>query len=162
MTTTPDNTATTWRDLADQLTPEQIAYIEHWESRPAEPPKADGSPRSVEQQRTALLFSARQFAAANTAAIAYSDIAPPAGAVDLDTWTAADGDGDMRFFTGTTRAVGSINVSILGWQYSDGRAVRTVRVESTDEYNDGDMPAAQARLVAAALIEAAGEMERLS
>ena len=29
--TTPDNTATSWRDLADQLTPEQIAELEYCE-----------------------------------------------------------------------------------------------------------------------------------
>lgn len=31
MNTTPNNNATTWRDLADQLTPEQIAEIEYCE-----------------------------------------------------------------------------------------------------------------------------------
>jgi hypothetical protein len=28
MPTTPDNTATSWRDIADQLTPKQIAGLE--------------------------------------------------------------------------------------------------------------------------------------
>ncbi len=33
MTTTHDDNATTWRDLADQLTPEQIAKLEESERR---------------------------------------------------------------------------------------------------------------------------------
>jgi hypothetical protein len=33
MTTTHDDNATTWRDLADQLTPTQIAKLEEFEQR---------------------------------------------------------------------------------------------------------------------------------
>lgn len=32
MTTTPDGAATTWRDLADQLTPDQVAKLEGYEA----------------------------------------------------------------------------------------------------------------------------------
>jgi hypothetical protein len=33
MATTHDDNATTWRDLADQLTPEEVAELEHLESQ---------------------------------------------------------------------------------------------------------------------------------
>ena len=35
MSTTPDNTAITWRDLADALIQEQIAYLQDWEHHPS-------------------------------------------------------------------------------------------------------------------------------
>lgn len=65
---THDNTAQSWRDLADQLTPEQIAELEWWESRPNIPPRADGAPWSSTQHQGALLFSAREYAGQNAAA----------------------------------------------------------------------------------------------
>jgi hypothetical protein len=62
MTATRDDEATTWRDLADQLTPGQIAYIEAWERHPEIPPHADGTERTPTDQHRALMFTAREFA----------------------------------------------------------------------------------------------------
>src|ERR1700738_2678126 len=61
MTTTPDNTATTWRDLADQLTPEQVARYERFEREL----KAGGLPETTTTD--ALLDYARRDAEGNLA-----------------------------------------------------------------------------------------------
>lgn len=158
-----DNTATTWRDLTDQLTPEQIAELEWWETRPDIPPRADGAPTSSTQHQGVLLFTAREYAGQNAAAIAHADVEVPPDAVSFDAWSESDnGDSvDMRFFTGACRVIESINVSIQGRQYSDGRTERTVRVEPNGRFNDGDMSAEQSRLVAAALIDAADELDAI-
>lgn len=155
MSTIPDhadNSAQHWRGLSNQLTPDQVHYLENWEAEPGFPGQPD----------SALLRAAREFAAHNAAAIAYADITPPPDAVLIDEWTASEANHlDMRFFAGSRRVVESINIDIYGWQYSDGHIERTVRVESPQPGNDGDMPAALAFQVAAALVEAAREIEGL-
>lgn len=64
---TPDNTATTWRDLADQLTPEQRATLEHFE-------QDEHMPAEI------LLDFARDHIDARLTDIAYADVPIPAGA----------------------------------------------------------------------------------
>ena len=44
MTTTHEDNATTWHDLADQLTPEQIAELEYCEREQVTPPGLTSSP----------------------------------------------------------------------------------------------------------------------
>jgi hypothetical protein len=66
--TTSDETAETWRDLADQLTAAQITQLE-----------------AVRTRRTAGM--ARQWAVKNTPAAArFDNVAPPAGAVRVFGW----------------------------------------------------------------------------
>jgi hypothetical protein len=70
MTTTHDDNATSWRELADQLTPEQIAELEELEggyrhdARLPEPWWST-APRSSTEIATAMLGCARGHAADN-------------------------------------------------------------------------------------------------
>ena len=62
----------------------------------------------------------------------------------------------MRSFEGTERNIDEAQVFIAGCQYQDGRTVRNIIIEARDDY---DVPTA--RRIAAAIIEAAEEIERL-
>ncbi len=139
--TASDDTATTWRDLADQLTADQVRQLERLEH---------DEPR-------ALLEMARQWAAHNTtAAVGYDDVAPPAGAVRTFDWQ-LDGEW-FRDFEGTTRRAGQACVHIFGRQQADGSTRRWIAVHTRP--SDALGPAA-ARRLAAALTHAADELERL-
>jgi hypothetical protein len=139
--TTHDDTAQTWREVADQLTDAQIAQLERLER---------------EEPQT-LLEMARQWAAKNmTTAAPFDHVAQPAGAVRMFDWQ-LDGNW-FRDFEGTTRRAGQARVQICGRQHADGStrrwiAVRTRHLEALE-------PAA-ARELAGALTDAADEIERL-
>lgn len=68
-----DTAAATWRDLADQLTPEQVAYIELSEQHPV--PNADWT---YEAERQGYLFAAREMIDQNRAAVIYRHVLRPA------------------------------------------------------------------------------------
>jgi hypothetical protein len=139
--TTPDDTAQTWRDVANQLTAAQIAQLERLER---DEPKT-------------LLQTARQWAAKNMiAAVSFGDVAPPAGAVRTFAWQ-LDGNW-FRDFEGTTRRGGPARVQIFGRQQADGSTRRWIAVHSG--HLDA-LDAAATRELAAALIDAADEIERL-
>jgi hypothetical protein len=139
--TTSDHTAQTWRDLADQLTAGQITQLEGLE---------------LDEPQT-LLEKARQWAAKNTTAAApFDDVAPPAGAVRTFGWH-LDSDW-FRDFEGTTRRAGQARVHIFGRQQADGLARRWIAVHT--RHLDA-LDAAGARGLAAALNDAADEIEQL-
>jgi hypothetical protein len=153
MATTHDD-AQTWRDLADTLTPEQVAYLENWERKPM--PGLDNDHR-VHQR--GLLSAAQEFAGSNAAAAYYADVVEPPDARQVDAWM---DEGDvcwLRRFDGTKRDVDNVTVHISGVQFSDGRIERTMIVSPNTFGDDGYMPAATARQLARALIEAADELE---
>jgi hypothetical protein len=139
--TTSDDTAQTWRDLADQLTAAQITQLERLER----------------DEPQTLLEMARRWAAKNTtAAVRFDDLAPPAGAARMFGWQ-RDGNW-FRDFEGTMRRAGRTRVHIFGRQQADGStrrwiAVQTRRLDALD--------AAAARGLAAALTDAADEIEQL-
>lgn len=163
--TAPADTAQTWRDFADQLTAEQIAYIEHWEAHPEVPPRHDGAPRTVDEQQSALLFTAREFVWRNNAKERFAHIAPPPGATYVSDWSGDvwdSGEPATRLFEGTKRTCGHMEIRIGGWQDSNGQTVWDITVDSNEKFNDGQMSVAVARDVAAALIAAADELERLT
>lgn len=152
-----DDNATTWRDLTDALTPQQIAYIELWEGRPDEPPHADGSPRTEAEHAAGLLFQARQFVGQNAAAALYADVAPPPDDGEHHDWEDG-GDGRWhRFFSGVSRTSGDVEVFITGFQYTDGSIERWVNTSAAES-----MSAADARQLAALLIEVADEVDKLN
>lgn len=152
--TAHDDNATTWRDLADALTPEQIAYIEHWETHPDDPPNVDGSPRPEAERQRSLLFIAREFVEQNAAAALFADVAPPPEAGHHHPWEHVGDGAWRRFFTGTSRKVGDVEVFVTGMQSSDDSIVRRINVAGAE-----DMSAADARATAALLIEAADELD---
>jgi hypothetical protein len=139
--TTHDKTANTWRDVADQLTAEQIAQLERIES----------------DEPQTLLEMAREWAANNiTAGVPLDDVAPPAGAVRTFHWQ-LDSDW-FRDFEGTKRRGGQAHVQICGRQQADGSTRRWIAVHT--RHLDA-LDAAAARELAAALTEAADEIQRL-
>jgi hypothetical protein len=148
MNTTPDNTATTWRDLADLLTPEQICEIEYCEREQIPPGMA--SPEGH-------LNRARKLAELNIARVMLADMPLPPDAVgDVDDWLDVDDGVYQRDFTAWTDPDGQVSIYCL--QSSDGTVERNI----IDTGGDGPMTAEQARQRAGALIDAAAELDQLS
>jgi len=140
--TRPDDTSQTWRDLADQLTPAQIAELERLEH---------------DESKTLLELARRWAAEKMTDAVLFCDVAPPAGAVRSFPWQLDKNW--FRDFEGTTRRSGQARVHIYGRQQADGLSRRWIAVKA--HHLDG-LDASAARELAAALADAADEMERLS
>jgi hypothetical protein len=154
---THDDNATTWRDLADALTAEQVAYLEDWERKPI--PGFDDDDGAHER---GLLNAAQEFTGSNAAAAYYADVARPTDTRRIDAW-ADEGDACwLRRFDGTSRLVDNVTVYVSGVQTGDGRIEREILVSPNTFGDDGYMPAATARRLASALIEAADELERLA
>ena len=151
-----NDNATTWRDLADALTPQQLAYIEDWDKHPELPPRADGRVKTDDEHQKSLLFTARQFVGSNAAGALFADVAPPPDEGYRYPWEDA-GDGTWtRFFVGMERELGDVRVFVSGIQSSDGSISRSISAEASD-----GMGAGEARQLAALLIEAADELDRL-
>lgn len=138
---TSDDTVQNWRDVADRLTPAQIAQLERLER----------------DEPQTLLEMARQWAAQNATATApFDHIAPPIGAVRTFDWQ-LDGSW-FRDVEGTTRRAGPVRVQIYGRQLADGSTRWWIAVHTRVDA----LGAAAARELAAALTDAAGEIERLA
>lgn len=158
MTATHDDNATSWRDLADQLTAEQIAELEYCE-RAQIPPEVD--------QPQGHLNYARAMAQRNLAQAVCAGIPVPAEAVGepcgWEEWgvrwgrmyTAAPERTGRRKTGGDRRPLWT--VSVQGVQFDDCSVERSV----TASVDDGPLTAADARQFAAALIEAAADLEAL-
>lgn len=83
--TTDDNGASTWRDIADQLTGQQRAELEAYEHA------GDGA--------DTLLFTARSLAAENiTDAVMFGDVPEPPDAERVHGWQCDDGGAWFREF----------------------------------------------------------------
>jgi hypothetical protein len=134
-------TGTTWHDIAEQLTDEQIKLLE----------------RRDRDNPDALLAAAREMAAENlTGTVMFGHIAPPAGAVGVLGWQqSARGDYEREVEFATT-VVAGVKVFEEGRQRSDGGVERYLSVYANDA---GKLTSAQARELAAALLEAAGKIE---
>jgi hypothetical protein len=149
MTTTHDDNATTWRDLADQLTPEQIAELEYCER--------ENIPPGVADARQGQLNCARAMAQHNIVQALCADIATPADAVsEVYEWEERGGDTFGRMYGISLRDLGFTTVDVSGVQYNDGHVERHILV-----YEAEDLTADQARALAAALLNAADDIERL-
>ena len=79
--TTHDDNATRWRDLADQLTPQQITELEYCER--------EGIPPGMPDPAQGALNCARMMSRSNIVQAMYGDIAPPPDAVDEPSGLAA-------------------------------------------------------------------------
>lgn len=148
MTMTPNGNATTWRDLVDQLTPEQVAELEYCEQ--------EQIPPGVFSPETQL-NCARAMARHNITQALCADVAlPPHVGGDVCDWEEW-GDGYGRLYTVSVREVGGLTVEVLGVQFDDGRTELSVLAREADH-----MSGEQARQLAAMLVEAADEMDRLA
>lgn len=150
MTTTPDN-VTTWRDLADQLTPQQVAELEYCEREQIPPGLA------TEQHR---LNGARAMIRRNIAQALCADIPVPADAIDTpsdwDEWQ-DEHQHFQRVYTAHDAMIGGTRVQILGYQNEHNEIYRRIYVDGTLE----DLDAATARTIAAALTAAADRLDQL-
>jgi len=157
MNTTPDNTAQTWRDLADQLTPRQVERLTEFEQRWELPD---------DEKVEALLNGAREWAQNNlNDHLIFSHLDKPADATAVYPCTERHpGEGWVREFAGTERTVGGVTVCISGTQSSDDEIERqlTVSVDDLCDGPGGELTPIQTRQLSAALIEAADELERLT
>src|SRR5262249_25573448 len=114
--TRPDHTAASWRDVAEQLTPEQAAQFELLE-------------RSGDDAAT-LLAMAREQAADNARGVMAGDIPAPPDAMHVYGWQTY-GERTWREFDGSTRQVGSAVILVRGQQFSDGRCERWISLSAT-------------------------------
>ena len=140
---TIDNTAQTWRDLTDQLTPEQIGQLEsaRW-------------PDDAER-----LDIARDFAARNLLQVSLADVAAPAGTTKAGAWCADGTDTKRTVYAGLWH-VGNVITEIFGEQSADGSTVWQIECREADS-TDGTITAEQARALALVLTDAAELLDKL-
>ncbi len=143
--------ARSWRDLVPDLTEGQIADLAASEARGAESPWE-------------LLRLARDWIAQRIAQIACADVPVPADAVDDPCdWELAE-DGYRRNYTVRDRSAVRPSggdellfcVQVQGVQYSDGKVFRHITALADLEV----IGAVEARMIAAALWEAADALEQ--
>lgn len=140
---------TTWRDLADQLTPEQVAEIEYCERHQIPPGIAS------EQTR---INHARALIRSNLAQAFCADMPAPADAIDTPSeWIEWDDQHYERVYTAHQSAVNGASITVVGYQRSDGSYHRGIYVDGTLE----NLDSGTARTLAAALTEAADQLDRL-
>lgn len=152
MTTTPDNTATTWRDLADQLTPEQVERYERTEQYF----RSQGIPGDT--ARASLLDFARRDSDGNLADAAYGDVPVPPESISVDKWMNHADFGLARGVVWREFHEPDLYVDIDGWQKCDG----TVLPEISLYLDEGQkLTSSQARALAVLLVQAADELDGL-
>lgn len=153
MTTTPDNTATTWRDLADQLTPEQVASYERLERRL----QSQGIPSAA--TTAAFLDFARRDSLGNFADAAYGDVPAPPGAVSVDKWMDHSEFGLARGVIWREFRAPDLYVDIDGWQKCDGTAVPEISLYLDEGQK---LTSSQARTLAVLLVQAADALDGMA
>lgn len=136
---TNNDDATCWRDLADQLTTDEIESMKSYEQNPSATPAT-------------LLRIARGWIAENLAAALCADLPIPDN-IELGDWRSDGGDGWVRHFV-VSRAGG---VEITGQQHDDGRVEHHVAVDEVEH-----LSAEQARALAAAVLAAADHVDALA
>ena len=141
-----DNTATTWRDLADQLTAKQIAQLDNGRG----------------QQPGDLLDIARDMAAQNLLQLSLSDVPAPHGATDVGAWCQDDDKigSSSRTVYGGRWTVGNATVVIAGEQHATGATSWQIEVQHA-ENTVGDLTAEQTRELSRVLAVAADRLDQL-
>jgi hypothetical protein len=139
-----ETTTANWRDITG-LTAEQTNQL------------TAGANLMTEDE---LIELALQMAAQNHLQASLTHIPVPAGAVTVSAWY-DDGETCTREVYGTAWNVGNVNARITGEQSSSGVTAWRVEVDPV-ERTIGDLTAAQAREMAAAMLQAADELDRLT
>ena len=140
-TTTPDNNATTWRDLADELTPEQRQSYEDLERE-----------THVRMPADVLLQYARLDIEGRLADMAYCDVSAPADVNWVGSWEKHIEFGWSRWLLWRDFP----DVSVDGRQRCDGTVERGISLY-LDDYPT--LSSAEARQLAQVLAEAADELD---
>jgi hypothetical protein len=154
MTTAQDTE--TWRDLIDQLTPEQTERLERYASDPDYMVRVYGEPHVWDD--TSLLDAARRMARENNAVKAIGEVPWPPDAISVGEWTDADSPEPFRGFEIAARHVDKdVEVQSSGFQYLNGADEREITIHGADPYTP--LNAESARALAAALIAAAEDLE---
>jgi hypothetical protein len=156
-----DDNATTWRELASQLTPEQIAQFEHYEALAQnvrdEPEVVQVRRENAQDVLNGLLAHAHAEAERSLTDKLFDHVAMPAGATVAEHWE-DDGHGQWtRLVHGTHHGVGHLSVGLSGEQQADGTVTWTAYANADDDPTTPE----QLRRYAAALTEAANELDRL-
>ena len=150
MTDYADDTARTWRDLADQLTPAQVRTLDRIE--------ADLLARDApaDQVAATLLDHARYHAQHNLRDTTMFGHLPTPACTQFLNHFQDEGTGSFsRRFDGTVWDIDDIRVEVIGVQHDDGTVERAVYV------NGEELTAGQTRELATALIAAANEADQL-
>lgn len=167
MTTTHDDNATGWRDLADQLTPEQVSRFEHLEQLCLSDahlafPQKDRS-ETVADILGGMLDEARREAQQNlTDAHTFGHVALPRGVESADHWEADETGTWTRRLSVSSRSIdragADSTVYVDGVQDTDGTVEWSLFVLADDRE---PLTADQARQFAAMIVEAADELDWL-
>ncbi len=159
MTTRHDNTATTWRDVADQLTPEQVRQFERYETLAltARDKHPGEGYETVEDIARGFLSEARWEAQQNLNDTLFG-VPVPAGAEEVEHWE-DDGTGTWtRRIHGRERTIEGFDAAVYfeGIQHRDGTVTWSLHVHVEDGHA---MTSAQVRQLAGYLLEAADELD---
>jgi hypothetical protein len=170
---TPENVSS-WRDLADQLTPEQITELEESERRyrayaVTEPSWCTWIPRTEADIASTLLEFARARVADTLNDVLIGEVALPAGA-SPDVWQnyvpsrPSNAVLPYRVLLGEARGIPGldvVSVQASAIQFSDGRIDDGSVHEPPHVYlRDEALSTAQARELATVLVEAADQADR--
>ena len=140
---------TTWRDIADQLTPSQVESLEWLEGDPL-----GGLLNKPEQH---LMF-ARGWASENLEQSLHADIPPPAHAVEVGPWRKTKTGVRCRSYKSAETGIAGVDITleIHGSQHTDGHV--ECRLALT---GDGlaDLHPTTVRQLAAALLEAVDRLD---
>ena len=159
MNTTHDDTARSWRDLADQLTPAQVRKFERYEAlelaaRDKHPGEGHESPEDVAR---GFLSEARWEAQQNLTDAIFNVPVPP-GVDEVEHWE-DDGTGTWtRRIHGPDRTLAGFDAAVYldGIQTRDGAVTWELFVHVEDRHA---MTADQVRRLAGHLLEAADELD---
>ena len=149
-----------WRDLSRELTTRQISGLEAIErDLDGGEVRRGGDELSDFEKASLLVRLARKDVVSNVWAVMLAEVKPPAGAVPAD-W---EGDGPHRAVFGADRCIDGhrAEVQTTAFQLADGRVDDGSLVEApTVTVADAvDLSSRQAREVAAALLQAADEID---
>ncbi|MDO0975982.1 hypothetical protein [Mycolicibacterium frederiksbergense] len=150
----------TWRDLSDQLTPEQVARFERSEAMALASIAAGRNPYETADDIVGGLLTEARWEAEQNLTDRMINVPLPPGAEEAEHWSEDDGEW-TRTVHGGARSVDGFDAAVYrtGTQASDG-AVTWLMYVHVDDHDD--MTAEQVRQLAAKLVEAADELEQLS
>jgi hypothetical protein len=155
---TPENEPISWRDVEDQLTPEQVQKLRELERQVVS--TLEGGSRSARHyDESDLITRARSFALENLTAAYVGPVPIPAGVDHASTWEDADPQ-PYRVIWGAERSItDEIDVSSCACQFADG-SIDDGRSEAPSVYVGGyRVPVDRARAMISALQECLDEID---